>query len=75
MSQRQTYAVALGSNRPHGRHGRPEGVIRAAVGALDVLGSIEAVSSIHKTAALGPAGRSFANAAAILATRLACAPR
>ena len=29
------YAVALGSNRPHGRHGRPAEVIGAAIARLD----------------------------------------
>jgi 2-amino-4-hydroxy-6-hydroxymethyldihydropteridine diphosphokinase len=66
-----TYAIALGSNRPHGRHGRPGGVIRAAVAALGEIGSVELASSIHHTEALGPAGRSFANAAAILSSDLA----
>jgi 2-amino-4-hydroxy-6-hydroxymethyldihydropteridine diphosphokinase len=67
---RTSYAIALGSNRPHGRHGRPDGVIRAAVAALEPLGTVEQLSSIHRTAALGPAGRSFANAALILSTDL-----
>lgn len=65
------YAIALGSNRPHGRHGAPEQVLRAAVRELASLGRIERVSRIHRTAALGPAGRSFANAAALLSTDLA----
>lgn len=67
---RTSYAIALGSNRPHGRHGRPEGVIRAAVATLGELGAVERVSSVHRTAALGPAGRSFANAALILSSEL-----
>jgi 2-amino-4-hydroxy-6-hydroxymethyldihydropteridine diphosphokinase len=65
-----TYAIALGSNRPHGHYGTPEQVLRAAVRALGSLGEVERVSRIHRTAALGPAGRGFANAAAILATDL-----
>jgi len=65
------YAIALGSNRAHGRHGRPEGVLRAAVEALGALGTVERASAIHRTAAMGPAGRSFANAAVILRTELA----
>jgi len=64
------YAIALGSNRPHGRHGAPEGVVRAVVEELSALGTVEAISRIHRTAAIGPAGRSFANAAVILATDL-----
>ncbi|HEY0326187.1 MAG TPA: 2-amino-4-hydroxy-6-hydroxymethyldihydropteridine diphosphokinase [Allosphingosinicella sp.] len=66
-----SYAIALGSNRRHIRHGGPEGVLRAAVEALGELGRIETVSAIHRTPALGPAGRSFANAALLLTTELA----
>lgn len=64
------YAIALGSNRPHGRHGAPEQVLRAAIRELGALGHVERVSRIHRTAALGPAGRSFANAAILLASAL-----
>lgn len=65
-----SYAIALGSNRPHGSHGRPTGVLRAALEALGRLGTIGAVSGMHHTPALGPAGRDFANAAAIIETDL-----
>jgi len=64
------YAIALGSNRPHGRHGAPEAVLRAAMTELRALGTVERCSLVHRTAALGPAGRSFANAAVILRTEL-----
>lgn len=65
------YAIALGSNRRHGRHGAPSGVIRAALGALDDADlKILDVSPILSTEALGPAGRGFANAATIVATSL-----
>jgi 2-amino-4-hydroxy-6-hydroxymethyldihydropteridine diphosphokinase len=60
---RHLYVIALGSNRRHGRHGTPMGVVRAA---LSELGETVAVSHIIATPALGPAGRSFANAAAIV---------
>src|SRR5687768_8290722 len=66
-----SYAIALGSNRRHVRHGGPEGVLRAAMEATAELGAVERVSAIHRTPALGPAGRSFANAALLLATDLA----
>ena len=67
----QTYAIALGSNRRHGRHGAPAGVIRAALAALAAEGIVvELISPIVATAAMGPAGRAFANAAAIVATPL-----
>jgi 2-amino-4-hydroxy-6-hydroxymethyldihydropteridine diphosphokinase len=70
ISPQHRYAVALGSNRPHGRHGAPEGVVRAAVTALATAGAVESVSRTHRTAAIGAAGRSFANGAAILASDL-----
>ena len=59
-----SYAIALGSNR-RSRHGSPAETVRAAAEALGV----ERMSGIRATPALGPAGRSFANAAAILSTR------
>ena len=66
-----SYAIALGSNRRHGRHGVPRGVIEAGIAALD-KGKLKLVarSSVHATPALGPAGRSFANAVVIVATKL-----
>jgi 2-amino-4-hydroxy-6-hydroxymethyldihydropteridine diphosphokinase len=65
------YAIALGSNRPHAGHGRPDRVLKAALIALGELGAVRAISRLHRTAAWGPAGRDFANAAAILETDLA----
>jgi 2-amino-4-hydroxy-6-hydroxymethyldihydropteridine diphosphokinase len=56
-----SYAIALGSNR-RSRHGSPAETLRAAAEALCPL----ALSRIRLTPALGPAGRSFANAALIL---------
>lgn len=56
--------VGLGGNRCHGRHGRPEGVVRAAVSALEAAGlRVDAVSPVLRTAPLGPSKRRFANAA------------
>ncbi|MDT9598493.1 2-amino-4-hydroxy-6-hydroxymethyldihydropteridine diphosphokinase [Sphingosinicella rhizophila] len=60
-----SYAVALGSNR-RSRHGSPEATLRAAA---DAIGA-ERLSAVRATPALGPAGRSFANAAAIVTTDL-----
>jgi 2-amino-4-hydroxy-6-hydroxymethyldihydropteridine diphosphokinase len=65
------YAIALGSNRRHGRHGAPTGVLRAALAALAELGVIGAVSRIRATPAMGGAGRGFANAVAMLESPLA----
>ena len=59
-----TILIALGSNRRHGRHGRPEAVVAAAVAALAAAGLVvTARSRVHATAPLGPGGRRFANAA------------
>ena len=65
-----SYAIALGSNRRHGRQGSPTGVLVAAVAALGELGAVVRVSRIRATPALGPAGRGFANAALVLESRL-----
>jgi 2-amino-4-hydroxy-6-hydroxymethyldihydropteridine diphosphokinase len=68
---RTSYAIALGSNRRHGRHGAPEAVLRAALVAMVDAGlTIEARAPILRSAAIGPAGRGFANSAAIVATTL-----
>jgi 2-amino-4-hydroxy-6-hydroxymethyldihydropteridine diphosphokinase len=60
-----SYALALGSNR-RGRHGSPGETVAAAAAALGV----ERLSRIRATHAVGPAGRAFANAAAILRSPL-----
>src|SRR4051812_9121684 len=65
------YAIALGSNRRHGRHGAPAGVVRAAIDELARGGfHLIAASSTIPTPALGPAGRGFANAAILVETML-----
>ena len=67
-----SYLVALGSNRRHGAHGAPAEVLRAAAAALDAAGiAVERLSTIRTTAALGPAGRGFANAAVLVSADLA----
>jgi 2-amino-4-hydroxy-6-hydroxymethyldihydropteridine diphosphokinase len=63
---RTRYAIALGSNR-RSRHGAPTGTLRAALAAIGAV----RVSRIRATPALGPAGRGFANAVAIVESRLA----
>jgi 2-amino-4-hydroxy-6-hydroxymethyldihydropteridine diphosphokinase len=64
-----SYAIALGSNRRHGTHGAPAATLRAAHEALADEGlTIDRFSAIRSTPALGPAGRGFANAAAIVST-------
>jgi 2-amino-4-hydroxy-6-hydroxymethyldihydropteridine diphosphokinase len=59
------YAIALGSNR-RSRHGSPVETVRAAAAAIDA----ERLSAVRVTPALGPAGRAFANAAAIVESDL-----
>lgn len=63
--------IALGSNRRHGRHGSPAGVVAAAVAALDAAGlRVVRRSRTHVTAAVGPGGRRFANAVVAVTTDL-----
>ena len=66
------YAIALGSNRRHGRHGAPERVLSAAIAAIDTAGpSILARSPTVATDAVGLGGRRFANAAILIESDLA----
>jgi 2-amino-4-hydroxy-6-hydroxymethyldihydropteridine diphosphokinase len=59
------YAIALGSNR-RGRHGSPAAAVRAAAAALGA----ERLSRVRLTPAMGPAGRGFANAVALVSSDL-----
>jgi 2-amino-4-hydroxy-6-hydroxymethyldihydropteridine diphosphokinase len=63
------YLIALGSNVRHGRYGRPEAVLRAALAELP--GKLEAAAPIVASAPLGPSLRRYANCAAIIASKLA----
>ncbi len=68
---RTSYAIALGSNRRHGRHGAPAAVVAAAMQALSAAGlDVTARSAIRATPAMGGAGRGFANAAVLVETHL-----
>jgi 2-amino-4-hydroxy-6-hydroxymethyldihydropteridine diphosphokinase len=62
------YAIALGSNRRHGRHGRPEHVLAAAMDMLDL--NVVARSKTIRSRPLGPSQRDYANAVALIATPL-----
>ena len=64
------YAIAIGSNRPHGRHGRPAGVVEAAIARLDQVFGLFDASPIVLNAAHGGAGRDFANAVALVESAL-----
>ncbi len=64
------YAIAIGSNRPHGRFGRPTGVVEAAIARLDEEFELFDASPIFLNAAHGGAGRDFANAVALVESAL-----
>ncbi len=68
---RQRYLIALGSNQRHHRHGPPDCVLRAALEALELSGiKVAATSPIIASVPLGPSLRRYANAAAVVGTRL-----
>jgi 2-amino-4-hydroxy-6-hydroxymethyldihydropteridine diphosphokinase len=60
------YAIAIGSNRPHGRFGRPQAVVEAAMARLDQEFGLFDASPIVLNTAHGGAGRDFANAVALV---------
>ena len=64
------YAIGIGSNRPHGRHGRPTSVVAAAISELDRRFSLFDASPIVINPAAGGAGRDFANAVALIESSL-----
>lgn len=64
------YAIAVGSNRSHGRHGRPAQVVNAAIAELDRLFDLFSASPILLNPASGGAGRDFANAVALVESPL-----
>jgi 2-amino-4-hydroxy-6-hydroxymethyldihydropteridine diphosphokinase len=64
------YAIAIGSNRSHGRFGRPSSVVEAAIARLDQEFGLFDASPIVLNAAHGGAGRDFANAVALIESSL-----
>jgi 2-amino-4-hydroxy-6-hydroxymethyldihydropteridine diphosphokinase len=64
------YAIALGSNRRHVRHGRPAGVVAEAIARLDRQFDLFDASPIILNKAVGGAGRDFANAVALVESGL-----
>jgi 2-amino-4-hydroxy-6-hydroxymethyldihydropteridine diphosphokinase len=64
------YAIAIGSNRPHGRYGRPPQVVEAAIARLDEEFGLFDASPIVLNPAIGNAGRDFANAVALVESDL-----
>lgn len=67
----QLYAIAIGSNRPHGRYGRPPQVVEQAIARLDEDFGLFDASPILLNKAMGEAGRDFANAVALVESDLA----
>jgi 2-amino-4-hydroxy-6-hydroxymethyldihydropteridine diphosphokinase len=63
-----TYLIALGSNQRHPCHGRPSQLIDAAVRDLDL--SVIARSPTLLSRPIGPSIRTYANAAAVIATAM-----
>ena len=70
MIETPLYAIALGSNRRHGRFGAPRNVIAAAVAELERRFDLFDVSPTVLNPAIGGAGRDFANAVALVASDL-----
>ena len=67
----QRYLIALGSNVPHPRHGRPRQVLHAALAAMADAGlAVEAAAPVIASAPLGPSLRRYANSAAIVSSDL-----
>ena len=64
------YAIALGSNRRHGRFGAPRDVIAAAISELEWRFDLFDVSPTILNPAIGGAGRDFANSVALVASDL-----
>lgn len=64
------YAVAVGSNRPHGRFGPPPRVVEAAIARLEADFGLFDASRIVLNPAHGGAGRDFANAVALVESDL-----
>jgi 2-amino-4-hydroxy-6-hydroxymethyldihydropteridine diphosphokinase len=64
------YAIGIGSNRRHGRYGRPAGVVEAAITRLDQDFGLFNASPIVLNPAHGGAGREFANAVALIESDL-----
>ena len=70
MEHAHLYAIAIGSNRRHVRHGLPTGVVAAAIASLDADFDLFDASPIVINPAIGGAGREFANAVALIETPL-----
>ena len=68
--QRHLYGIGIGSNRCHGEHGRPQGVVEAVIARLARDHDLFDASPLLLNPAFGGAGRDFANAAVLLESEL-----
>ncbi len=67
MSRR--YLIALGSNKRHQRHGRPERVLAAALAEMERCKlKLKAAGPVIRSAPIGPSLRRYANSAAVIET-------
>jgi 2-amino-4-hydroxy-6-hydroxymethyldihydropteridine diphosphokinase len=65
------YLIALGSNQRHGRFGGPRVILAAALERLDRKKCrVRAASPVVQSAPLGPSARTYANACALVETKL-----
>lgn len=64
------YAIAIGSNRPHGTHGLPQRVVEAAIARLDLEFGLFDASPVLLNPAQGGAGRDFANSVVLVESDL-----
>lgn len=64
------YAVAFGSNRPHGHFGAPQRVLEEAIARMDRDFDLFAASPIILNPAMGTGLRDFANAMAVVESPL-----
>ena len=64
------YAIAIGSNRPHGRFGKPPQVVESAIARLDRDFGLFDASPVLLNRAHGGSGRDFANAVALVESEL-----
>ena len=64
------YGIGIGSNRVHGRLGRPQTIVEAAIARLEADYDLFDASAIIGNPAFGGAGRDFANAAVLLESEL-----
>lgn len=70
-STAHSYAIAIGSNRSHGRHGLPRSVVAGVIQTLVEKGlRVLATSQVIDSPPIGPSRRRYANAAIVIATPL-----